>query len=57
VRGDRRSEGRGQRAEGRGQRDREQRSDSAEKFIELVVGADPDLLDDITLAIADCADV
>ncbi len=34
-----------------------QRSDSAEKFIEFVVGADPDPLDDITLAIADRANV
>jgi len=29
-------------------------SDLAEKFIELVVGTNPEPLDDITLAIADC---
>jgi hypothetical protein len=29
----------------------------AEKFIELVVGTDPEPLDDITLAIADSANV
>ena len=34
-----------------------QRSDSAEKFIEFVVGADPDPFNDIALAMADCADV
>jgi len=32
-------------------------SDLAEKFIELVVGTNPEPLDDITLAIADCANV
>ena len=31
--------------------------DLAEKFIELVVGTDPEPLDDIALAIADCANV
>jgi hypothetical protein len=34
-----------------------QRSDSAEKFIEFVVGADPDPFNNIALAMADCADV
>lgn len=32
-------------------------SDLAEKFIELVVATDPEPLDEITLAIADCANV
>ena len=32
-------------------------SDLAEKFIELVVGTNAEPLDDITLAIADCANV
>ena len=36
---------------------RRQRSDSAEKFIEFAMGADPNPLDDITLAITDCANV
>jgi hypothetical protein len=36
---------------------RRYRSDSAEKFIEFIVSADPDPLNDITLAIADRADV
>ncbi len=31
--------------------------DLAEKFIEVVVGTDPEPLDDITFAIADCANV
>jgi len=34
-----------------------QRSESAKKVIEFVVGADPDPLDDITLAMTDCSNV
>ena len=32
-------------------------SDLAEKFIEVVVGTDPEPFDNITFAIADCANV